>query len=276
MPTNRVTKGNSLKSLLLQPGWSVEDDGYGLLSCRATFVASHGNDAGTSGGDVGDAIGKAPKRGDTFPKDARLTCHRATAAANSNGLLVVTAEYVGIASGNMTTPEVSGRGATSTEPIATHPSFKSKIGGSSSSPLNGAVFTDDGAFKEFSDPDKRKYGVKSYLAPTLSITGHFYTSDITVAKTLLDAQCTVSEDGKFPNGGGLQLIGKLNSLASKVPWSNNRWVAPDESPQLLLTGVSIEDFGNLLKVSFEVLVSADGWDKDIYPYTTRPKRTNVA
>lgn len=276
MPTNRITKGNSLGYLVLQPGWTIENDGYGLLTCRASYIKSHGNDAGTQSGTGQYGLAAAPKRGDPFEKDGRLTCHRASSALNSNGLLVVSAEYVGIASGNMTTPEVSGRGATSTEPIASHPAFTNKIGGTKDAPLNGAVFNDSGAFKEFADAEYKKYGVKSYLDASFSINGHFYTADITVAKTLKESIGTTSSDGQWKN---IQLIGKLNALANPVnpTWASIAWSALDESPQLLLNSMSVEDYGSLFKVGFDVIVSADGWDTDIYPYSAvgRPKRNNT-
>lgn len=275
MPTNRVTKGNSLNQAVLQPGWTIENDGFGLLTCSATYIVTHGNDAGTSAGSGSYALGAAPSRGSVFEKDGRLKCHRATSSLNSNGLQVITAEYLGIESGNMTTPQVSGRGAMSTEPIATHPAFEAKIGGKQGSVKNGAEFEDDGSFRRFADPQFRKYGVKSYYAPTFAITGHFYTSDIEVPKKLLDAQCTVSADGKFPHGNGLKLVGVLSAIAPNPAWVGLSWSAPDESPQLLLTGISIEDFGGLFKVSYDILVSTDGFDKDIYPYGKRDKRTNT-
>ena len=270
MPTNRVTKGNSLTSLVLQPGWTIENDGFGLLTCTATYIASHGNDAGTSAGTGSYALTKAPSRGTPFEKDARLTCHRASSSLNSNGLLVVTANYVGIANGNMTNPEVSGRGTTTTEPIATFPTFTSVIGGKQGEEKNGAVFNDDGSFKVFADPAYKKYGVKSYYSPTLAINGHFYTSDIKVPKTLLDSQLTTSADGQWKN---IKLIGRLDGLGT--PYGNiGNWSAPDESPQLLLCGLGVEDFGTLMKVSYEILVAYDGWDIDLYPYATqgRPRR----
>lgn len=270
MTTNRVTKGDSLKTAVLQPGWTIENDGFGLLTCTATYIVTHGNDAGTKAGTGSYALSKAPTRGSTFVKDSRLTCHRASSSLNSNGLLVITANYVGIANGNMTNPEVSGRGATSTEPISTYPTFTSKIGGKKGSELNGAAFNDDGSFKAFVDPEFRKYGVRSYLAPTFSINGHFYTSDIGVPKKLLDAQLTTSVNGKWKE---IMLIGKLDGLGT--PYGNiGNWSAPDESPQLLLSSLSVDDYGTLMKISYDIMVSYDGWDTDLYPYSVnkRPRR----
>lgn len=278
MPTNRITKGDSLLTITLQPGWSIENDGYGLLTCSATYIVTHGNDAGSKSGTGAYAITMAPKRGSIFEKDARLVCHRSSSSMNANGLQVITAEYIGIEAGNMTTPEVSGRGATTTEPIATHPAFSTKIGGKQGAEKNGAKFNDDGSFEKFATQN-RKYGVRSYYSPTFSISGHFYTSDIEIPKKLLKAQCTSSSDGKFPYGKeGIKLVGPLNDLASPVhpSWAGvGAWQAPDESPQLLLTGVAIENYGALLKVSYDILVAVDGLDVEIYPYIKRDKREYV-
>ena len=271
MPTNRVTKGNSLNQALLQPGWTIENDGFGLLTCSATYIVSHGNDAGTSAGSGAYAVGAAPKRGDKFEKDARLTCHRSSSSLNSNGLQVISAEFIGIASGNSTTPQASGRGATTTEPIATHPAFVAKIGGKKGAEKHGAEFEDDGAFKRFAVADNKKYGVRSYYSPTMSFSGHFYTSDIAIAKTLADVTCCTSSDGQWKN---IQLLGGLNGLGGDGKITKGAWSARDESPQLLLTGIGVEYFGTVIKVSFDILVAMDGFDTDIYPYATagRDKR----
>lgn len=264
----RVNKGNALTTIKLQPGWTIEDDGFGLLTARATYVVSQDTDYGVAGAQV---VSKAPKRGDSFENDPRLVCHRASSSVNSNGLQVITAEFVGISSGNKTSVNVSGRGATSTEPITRHPAFVASIGGKSGSEKNGAKFDTNGALTGFTDPDNKKYGLKSYYSPTFSITGFFYTSDLTVAGKLKDKQCTASSSGKW---SGIDLLSDLNALAPSWGTSVAYWMAADESPQLLLTNVSIEPFGKLYKVSYDILVAVDGLDTDVYPYESqgRPAR----
>jgi len=264
-----VTKGNQLTSRKLQPGWTIEDDGFGLLTARATYVVSQNTEYGASGSQV---IGKAPKRGDAFENDPRLTCHRASSSVNKNGLQVITAEFCGIANGNRTSPNVTGRGATTTEPIQRHLSFVAKIGGTDASPLNGAKFDSNGLLLGFGDTANKKYGLKSYYSPNFTITGHFYTSDITVAGALKDVQCCSSSSGSF---AGINLLSSLNSLAPSWGTSVTYWMARDESPQLLLTSVSIEPYGMLYKVNYEVLVAVDGLDTDVYPYegSGRPNRS---
>lgn len=256
----RVSKGNSLSGLVLQPGWTIEEDGFGLLTSRLTFVTAHG-----SGEDSSPTIlDEVPRRGDAHPKDSRLQCHRSSSTLNANGLAVVVSEYVGIASGNMTAPEVSGRGNMSTEPIASHPRFATDIGGTPSAPLNGAVFANS-TFKEFSyDPSAvyQKQGVRSYLAPGFGVNGHFYTSDIAVARALKESVGKSSGSGKFAN---IQLLGSLTGVGGQNSDSwYGQWTTADEIPQLLLTGISLEFFGNLVKVSYDVTFAPYGWDRDIY------------
>lgn len=259
----RVTKGNQLSKLVLQPGWSVEDNGFGLLTCRATYIQSHGNTAATKAGDVKDALKAAPVRGDKFPKDERLTCHRASSSANSNGILVVTAEYVGITAGSMTIPEVTGAGSMSTEPIASHPKF-SAFAGTMSSPLNGATFSPDGAFDKFTEhtPPRDKYGVKSYLNAGFSINGTFYTTDIGLASSLKASMGKSSDTGYFNN---VNLLGDLSAIGPS--WNGvGLFQAENEAPQLLLTGIRLEFYGLLVKVSYDITFATYGWDVDIYPY----------
>lgn len=265
----KVTKGNQLSSAVLQPGWTIEDDGFGLLTCRATYVVGQDTNYGVSGAQV---VAKAPRRGDTFENDPRLICHRASSSVNSNGLQVITAEYCGISAGNKTNVNVSGRGATSTEPIQRHPSFVSVIGGTSGSEKNGAKYDANGLLLGFGDTANKKYGLKSYYAPTFSITGHFYTSDISVGATLKDLQCTSSATGKW---GSIDLLSDLNALAPSWGTSVSYWMAADESPQLLLTNVSLEPYGKLFKVSYDILVAVDGLDTDVYPYESQGRPSRV-
>lgn len=252
-----VNKGNALNSLALQPGWTIENDGFGLLTSRLVFVTSHG-DSGTI------ESYNAPRRGDPHPKDGRLTCHRASATVGWNGLATISAEYIGIATGNITTPEVSGRGNMSTDPIQTHPDFATVIGGTASSPLNGAKFQEaTGLFIGFekSDPNNKE-GVRSFLNPGFGISGHFYTSDFGVVAALKNMMGKTSGDGKF---AGINLVGGLGGLGTSDSsvWGYN-WRSETEFDQLLLTGIAIDFFGTVVKVSYDITYARYGWDYQIY------------
>lgn len=254
----RVSKGNSLSTLKLQPGWTIEEDGFGLLTSRLTFVTDHGSD------DESSPINSAPSRGDSHPKDTRLKCHRASTTYGANGLATIVAEYIGIASGNMTAPEVSGRGNMSTDPIQTHPDFASKIGGTKDAPLNGAQFNETtGLFIGFqrTAPPVNKEGVRSYLNPGFGISGHFYTSDISVAKKLKDDMGKSSSNGSW---SGVSLLGGLSGINGQNDSIWGDWTTSDEIPQLLLTGVAIDFYGTLIKVSYDITYARYGWDMEIY------------
>jgi len=262
----RVSKGNQLNELKLQPGWTIEEDGFGLLTSRLIFVTNQSTDEGQGGITLLDKI---PAKGDVHPKDSRLRCHRASTTIGANGLATVTAEYIGISKGNMTQCEVSGRGNMSTEPITTHPKFVEKIGGTAASTKNGAQFNTAGLFIGFiydqnaASLGLNKEGVRSYLNPGFGISGHFYTSDIGIARKLKDDVGKTSGSGKF---SGVQLLGGLGSLNSQTSDSwYGEWTTDDyELNQLMLTGVAIEFFGNLVKVSYDITYAKYGWDSDIY------------
>jgi hypothetical protein len=269
----RVSKGDSLGELVLQPGWTIEEDGFGLLTSRLTFVTSHGS------GDFSSPKGNKPNRGDAHPKDVRLTCHRATETFNSNGLSVVVAEYIGIAKGNSTSPEVTGRGNMSTDPITTHKDFVKTIGGTKDAPKNGAIFDEntelfinfgtvpEGTPSTAENPGGGgsiagwiKRGVRSYLNPGFGISGHFYTSNFGVASALKQQMGKSSSTGKY---AGINLLGGLAGLGSSDSiWGT--WSSNEEVPQLLLTGLAIDFYGTLIKVSYDITFAKDGWDYQIY------------
>jgi len=277
----RVNKGKSLNGPVLQPGWTIEDDGFGLLTCSATFKVAHGNSTGTPGTGA-QALGKAPKRGDAFEQDGRLTCHRSSSVMDANGIQIISADYVGIAQGTMTSPNVSGRFSSNQEPIATHPKFQVQIGGTKDFPQNGAVFNDDGSFKRFADPAfDRFYGVTSYLACGFGISGYFYTSQTSMLSSLMGAVGSTSGTGYWASVNLMGQLGTTQGSASGL--SGNNYVGPgnpttiagpieDEAPtylevdnnQLLLSGLGVEYFGNLMKISYDIMFSQDGWNGSIY------------
>lgn len=258
----RVSKGNTLSGLILQPGWTIEDDGFGLLTAAAVYRTRHGTSTGTPGNGLA-ALKASPQRGDVFGQDNRLHCHRASSVMDANGIQTISVDYVGIASGTQTSPNVSGRFSSNQEPISTHPKF-SEFGGTKAAPINGAVFNDDGSFKRYADPAYDEYyGVTSYLACGFAITGHFYTSEFTTLASLKDCIGTTSQTGSW---GGVNLMGDLNRIGAFGPgWTGiPTWVDERERDQLLLTGIACEYFGKLIKVSYDIMFSQDGWNRNIY------------
>jgi hypothetical protein len=274
----RVSKGNSLATPVLQPGWTIEDDGFGLLTCSAVYKANHGTSGGATASGA-EAVSKAIARGSPFEKDGRLFCHRASSTLDANGIQVISAEFVGIAKGTQTEVQVTGGFRSNQEPISTHPAFI-KFGGRADAPVNGASFNNDGSFKRFADPEYSEWhGVTSYLVPGFSINGHFYTSNPDALNALKNAMGTTSANGSW---AGFNLVGPIGVLAAGPSWNSgptftiqlviiqgvNSAGAPNTVDitrnQLLLTGIAVEYFGKLLKVTYDISFSQDGWNDQIY------------
>lgn len=248
MSFTEITKGNfrglgagsiNTKNPQLQPNYSVEFDGYGLITGRATFTCT-----------ASAAPYRTPKRGDVFPgREKRLYCHRAGYTITGNNLASITAEYVGIEDGTSTKMILSGDAGVATESIKSHPDFK-KVLQSKGWNIDKQAFV-EGVNGTQSDADKYKLtGVKSFLRPAVQITGTVYTSDKTtltyyIASVGKTFQSILSADFTAYTG-----IFKPDSEFHTLPG--------------LITNVSHEEFGNLYKIKVSMRVAQGGWHNLIY------------
>jgi hypothetical protein len=265
----RKDKGNSLSTPVLQAGYTIENDGYGLLTCRATYKVDD------------NKTGNAPKRGDIFKPDPRLKCHKVSVSYGALGVAIITAEYCGIETGDWTEPNVSGSATLSTEPLTSHPNFFTKIAGpapytSTPSPdgtntpaflgLNGAIFGNDGQapnkplFKGFfgttSDVEKKLYKRTAYLSPTSSFNGVLYT---TKAGNVTTIRGYVGKTMKNRGPQGYRYL---------LPaYLGDTFEAKDETDQLLIASVSFEDYGMLYKISYELRFNREGYPREVYDST---------
>lgn len=265
----KVSKGDALTTPLLQPGYSIENDGYGLLTCKATYKVDKARAA------------NAIKRGDIFQPDARLTCHKVSVAYGALDVATITADYCGIANGDWTEPNISGSSTLSTEPLSSHPEFFTKIAGaapytSTPSPdgtntpafagLNGAIFGNDGQspnkplFKGFfgttTDTEKKLYKRTAYLAPTSSFNGVLYT---TKAANVTTIRGYVGKTMKNRGPQGYRYL---------LPaYLGDTFEAKDETDQLLIASVNFEDYGTLYKISYELRFNREGYPREVYDST---------
>jgi len=170
----RKAHGDRLRKPVAQKDWTVSNDGSGLLTAQIIFGLDHA------------AVESAFTVGMTFPKLPRLYLHKAESTFGSSGYAKVSTEWVGITEGQERTDiktETSGNVAS--EPIETHPDFKSKLAGTEFAPKNSARF-EKGVFKAFTQigdvtkPDLWMIGVKSYYEPTVTIRGHFFTIKVII------------------------------------------------------------------------------------------------
>jgi len=268
-----INKGNNLNTPVLQAGYIVADDGYEVLTCKATYKCNHGVAAGSF------------NRGDAFGPDPRLKAHKISITYGSNDIAVITVDYIGLATeSEYSLPNVSGSAALTTEPLTNHPKFF--VAGSSGgiagpgpySPAtsimslkpytsifqgdNGSIFelTDGGkflGFYEHVDPIARKlYQKTSYLAPTSTFNGVIYTTNSANINTFRDfIGKTMYQRG--PDGFAYLLPSYYGSI----------FQAPDEDDQLLIASAHFEDYGAIYKITYELRYNAEGYTPLVYSST---------
>lgn len=224
----------------IQPGWVIEDDGYGLLTSRVTFI--NDSDKATGG----------PAKLDAHPEDSRLQCHKVTYTINSAKRSVAVADYVGIANGTYTPIEFRADYSGSSQKIQTHPKFctdKAYNGGTK--PLKDYGWDGKGFPETDSDAvTAGLVGVSAYVVGEMSVSGTFYTS----SKDWLQ---------KWVNGVG-KTIEKLPGDSEVVLPTGTVPISANHDRIGLLTNVSYEKFAHLYKVSFSVRVATGGFNKYIY------------
>jgi len=228
-----VTKGN-INGLELQPDWSIESDGYGLLTSRLTFSCP---------GD--QAASRAPKNGDAHPKDGRLKCHKSTYTIIKGERSQIIAEYVGIEQGEITKIQIKGDVVTGTQPIQAHKDFVKIL-----KPLGWDSVTQ--SFKETNKAavDNGLVGVKSFLTADSQITASFFS-----------ASKSVVQDGVNMVG---QTFLKMPGMEDVVLPSGNQKISNFHDRFAMLTGLSYEKFAHLYKVNFTIRISPGGYHNKVY------------
>ena len=243
-------KGNSLSTPKLQAGYTIENDGYGLLTSRLVYKI-----------DQTRVESNAPKKGDPHPKDSRLKAWKVMWTRDQNDLGTITADYIGFAVGASTTPIVSGVGVTQQEAIDTHISFESDIGGTPAAPINGCTFDGNGKFTGFPHNNDSKtagtINLRAYLAPTLGFSGIVYVSNFTTVQSVVDNIGKTSKSGLF---AGLQLVYKKEAewVIGSPGGADGNW------HQLFLDSVNYEEFGLVYKISYTVRYFAYGFNPKVY------------
>jgi hypothetical protein len=271
----RVDTGDNLAAGLLQPGWKVNYDGYGLMTCTASYKS--------------DRFGSFSfiERGSSFPVlgFGNLKAHKASISFDALEVATATVDYVGIElsynSGLRTDPQVGGSQGLTSESITTHPNFFETATGFSGSPIagvgtgslatpayatvagtnpteyqgnNGATFElkTGRKFLGFKKPESKDfYGKTNYLAPQTSFSGHFYTTASATVQGMIERVGKTSGDGSFLT---INLLPAYMGSTFTISGKN----------QLLLTQVNTEDFGSLYKVQYEIRFNREGYVAAVY------------
>ena len=274
----RIDQGNALSTAMLQPGAKFQTDGYGLVTGTLVFKEDQG------GSSAFLARGSAcPVSAFSFTK-----VHKATTSLDALGLATYTVDYVGISasdgvSSSLTKSQVTGSQGLTSENITAHPNFFElySTGGFTGTPIagvgTGTLATPAYTAKTDVTPteyegnngsrfaavtgnkflgfkvaaNKTLYGKTNYLAPQTSFSGHFYTTT--------DANVT----GMIARVGKTSGTNQFNSIALLPSYAGTTFTVGGLN-QLLLSQVSVEDYGSLYKVTYEVRFNRDGYNASVY------------
>ena len=287
-----VITGDPLTTALLQPGWTVVADGFGLNTSTTVYKV-----------DVTFDIDAFVVKGSPHPDPAYayLKLDKWKISWDSLDIATLTVDYVGIDTaineGEYTQANTSSANGLTTENISTHPNFFALSTGFAAGPIAGVSYT------------------QSELGPLVEIKNPVdYVTQVILGKTVIiskkqsyignNGACFESENGgrfigfvdpAHPNFFGktnyltrsttysgviymkeesyvIDLLGYLNSASTTSAWGT--WdLIPDWAlvgsgtgggAVNLLSQVNVEAFGSLFKVMYEIRYSAVGWDSKVY------------
>ncbi len=309
VPITIPTKyGNDLETPVVQPGWTIKSDGFGMLQSTVKFKWSKQYKA------------QFPAwfyRGRPHPDSsyAQLKLFEATFTEGKGDVVEVSAEYCGLATngggeaGNnydsrgYSDPQVMMTGAAASESIQAHPNFirVNILNFGDVAPLAGPP-PENGGF----DPEPTTNPNRALWTPKVAGTGQinncqfigflpnqssadigrpnikagiksFYKPQNTLRVLIYfkdenNAIDRASIVGFVTDGNAFHLPEAYKKLATGGYAGEFNYTPEwDEfiNKSFLVTGTSVERFGSLWKVTADLMLSGmGGWDKDIYPLST--------
>ena len=275
-----VLTGATLVTPILQSGWTVVSDGFGLNTSVSVFK-------GDTTTDVDAFLVKGTAHPDAAYSYLKLDKWRIS--WDSLDICTITVDYVGIDTainaGVRTNPNTSSANGLTSEPLTAHPNFfvadplfagviagagpydadtlgplvQSKTTPKGEPTLsftgdNGACFESEngGRFIGFVDPIYPSfYGKTNYLATTTSYSGVMYSTQLADVQALLALLNTASATNSW---GVFNLLPAWAPIGTVVNIGNVN----------LLSQVNVEQFGSLYKINYEIRYSKTGWDDYVY------------
>ena len=275
-----VLTGATLVAPILQSGWTVVSDGFGLNTSVSVFK-------GDTTTDVDAFLVKGTAHPDAAYSYLKLDKWRIS--WDSLDICTITVDYVGIDTainaGVRTNPNTSSANGLTSEPLTAHPNFfvadplfagviagagpydadtlgplvQSKTTPKGEPTLsftgdNGACFEseDGGRFIGFVDPMYPSfYGKTNYLATTTSYSGVMYSTQLVDVQALLALLNTASDTKSW---GVFDLLPAWAPIGTVVNVGHVN----------LLSQVNVEQFGSLYKINYEIRYSKTGWDDYVY------------
>ena len=282
-----VSTGNTLAAEMLQPGYTLTSDGFGLVTCSATYKIDW------------TAPVAITARGTAFPVAGLtyLKAHKSSQSYDSLEYKTIKVDYVGIDptinGGTRTNPNTTVANGLTAENITTHPNFFTHASGyipgalaglpadfgglyddstlgppvsvisattgkpvvvPSSEGYNGACFETGmgGRFIGFVDPSVPElYGKTQYLARTTTYSGVAYYNDASFVQALYLLLGTATGTNSW--GASFPLIPSWGPTGTGIHGKQN-----------LLSQINVEEYGTLFKVMYEIRYSKEGWPPDVY------------
>lgn len=284
----QIAKGKTLLTAEIQPGWTVQSDGFGLITSTTTFKADYA------------APITSFERGQPHPDPfySFLKAHKYQISWDGLRYKTIKVDYVGIdpdVGGVRTLANTSVANGLTAENITTHPNFFEKPAGFSVGPIaglpsdfggayddstlgppvtviavggpnvgkpvvvpssegyNGACFEtgEGGRFIGFVDPSvPYLYGKTQYLAKTTTYSGVIYTTSQSDVQALYALLGTATGTNSW---GIFQLIPAWGPTGMG-----------DYGKQNLLSQINVEEYGSLYKVIYEIRYSKEGWPPEVY------------
>jgi hypothetical protein len=287
-----VINGNPLTTAMLQPGWTVVSDGFGLNTSTTVYKVD-------TTFDVDAFVVKGSAHPD--PTYSYLKLDKWKISWDMLDIATLTVDYVGIDtafnSGVRTNPNTSSANGLTTENITTHPNFFVADASFTTGPIAGVTYA------------------QSDLGPLVEIKNPVdYMTQVISGKTVIiskkqsyvgnNGACFESEDGGrfigFVDPAYPNFFGKTNYLTRTTTYSGtmystvlgdvqallallnsatatNSWgifvLLPAWAPigvgsgggnMNLLSQVNVEEFGALYKIMYEIRYSKVGWDPSVY------------
>ena len=287
-----VINGNPLTTALLQPGWTVVADGFGLNTSTTVFKV-----------DTTFDIDAFAIKGSAHPDTAYsyLKLDKWKVSWDSLDIATLTVDYVGIDtavnSGVRTNPNTSSANGLTTENITTHPNFFNLDAAFTTGPIAGTSYvqSDLGPLVEIKDPVDFVTQVISGKTIIISKKQSYIGDNGACFESELGGRFIGFVDPTYPNFYGktnylattttysgviymkdaayvIDILGYLNSATATTDFGT--WtIIPDWAivgagsgggNSNLLSQVNVEEFGSLYKVMYEIRYSKVGWDSSVY------------
>lgn len=287
-----VINGDPLTTALLQPGWTVVADGFGLNTSTTVFKV-----------DTTFDIDAFAVKGNAHPDPAYayLKLDKWKVSWDSLNIATLTVDYVGIDtainSGVRTNPNTSSANGLTTENITTHPNFFNLDANFTTGPIAGTAYTqsDLGPLVEIKDPADYFTQVLAGKTIIISKKQSYIGDNGACFESELGGRFIGFVDPTYPNyfgktnyltrttsysgvmystvlGDVQALLALLNSATDTDSWGIfallPAWapigVGSGGGNVNLLSQVNVEEFGALYKIMYEIRYSKVGWDSSVY------------